>query len=197
MRLKAGSNQPHYLSRMKGELFLKAGAGILSHIGIIGNEIADKTAKEATKHECVDIRFNISTPEIKSIIIKQKLRQIWQRRNRKKRVRCYFKIQRKVGYMRDGGLNWRKDLIISHFRFGHTGLNISLFKIGMHATVNCIYCNQEETIKHIMISCKKYRKQKYSLIQNLEKNPNKIQVVRGNICYPPILKFLRCPLEVE
>ncbi|MED6285977.1 hypothetical protein CHARACLAT_001059 [Characodon lateralis] len=43
-----------------------------AHIGIHGKEMADKTAKDATKHSNTDIEININRAEIKSSIKEQK-----------------------------------------------------------------------------------------------------------------------------
>ena len=48
------------------------------HIGIRGNEMANKVAKEATKNSCIDLVVSCSKTEIKSII-KQRLKERWQK----------------------------------------------------------------------------------------------------------------------
>jgi len=74
-------------------------------------------------------------------------------KGRKEKRMWFYKIQRKVGEMRCTGRKRRDETIISRLRFGHTGLNSTLFKIGKHNTGRCEYC--EETIEHVMIHCKK------------------------------------------
>jgi len=32
----------------------------------------------------------------------------------------------------------------------HTGLNISLYKIGKHPTGKCTHCNEPETVEHVL-----------------------------------------------
>jgi len=47
--------------------------------------------------------------------------------------------------MRCTGRKMRDETIMSRLRFGHTGLNSTLFKIGKHNTGRCEYCEQQET----------------------------------------------------
>lgn len=56
-------------------------------------------------------------------------------------------FQRKIMEMRRAGRKRTEERIISRMKFGHTGLNSALFKIGNHATVRCA-CLKFET-EHI------------------------------------------------
>ncbi|XP_027861616.1 uncharacterized protein LOC114137195 [Xiphophorus couchianus] len=129
---------------------------IPSHIGIRGNELADKYAKQASKYSDIDILVPFSREEIKSII-KQKVKERWQRQWEEDRTgRWLYSIQRKVGAMRRTGQNRKEETVISRLRFGHTRLNSNLFKIGKHRTGSCDFCGQEETVKHVLLFCTKY-----------------------------------------
>lgn len=48
--------------------------GVPAHIGIEGNEMADKTAKEAKGNKYIDLQVSASKSEIESMI-KQRLRE--------------------------------------------------------------------------------------------------------------------------
>ena len=56
------------------------------HIGIKGNELADKCAKEATKRNHIDITVPFSESEIKTTI-KYKLKERWQKQWEEERKR--------------------------------------------------------------------------------------------------------------
>ncbi len=49
-----------------------------AHIGIQGNETADKEAKTAVKNNDINVIVNLSKSEIKSII-KKRLKERWQK----------------------------------------------------------------------------------------------------------------------
>ena len=72
------------------------------------------------------------------------------------------------GRVRCAGRDRTNETIIS--RFGHTGLNGTLYKTGKHNTGSvCEYCGQEETVEHVMLHCQKYESERRHLIQNLRK----------------------------
>lgn len=50
---------------------------IPAHYGVIGNEVADKIAKQAAKGDQVDLNVSIGKAEMKSMV-KQKTRERWQ-----------------------------------------------------------------------------------------------------------------------
>ncbi len=57
-----------------------------AHIGIQGNETADKEAKAAVKNNDINVIVNLSKSEIKSII-KKRLKERWQNNGiRRKKV---------------------------------------------------------------------------------------------------------------
>lgn len=37
-----------------------------------------------------------------------------------------------------------EDIVFTRLRFGYTGLNNTLYKIGEHSTGGCDYCSEEE-----------------------------------------------------
>jgi len=99
---------------------------IPAHIGVEGNEIADKYAKTATKKSEIDMVISYSKAEVKSII-KEEMKKKWQEEwNKETKARMYYSIQKKVGGMRENNMNKREEDIISRMRFGHTGLNSTL-----------------------------------------------------------------------
>lgn len=107
---------------------------VLAHCGIPGNEMADKIAKEATKRKNY-LAVSVSKTEFKSIL-KQRMKENWQKQWEGEMTRCWFyKIQRKMGTRSSTGRNRIEETIISRMRFGHTGLNTTLFKINKHRCV--------------------------------------------------------------
>uniref|UniRef100_A0A3P9PXL0 Reverse transcriptase zinc-binding domain-containing protein n=1 Tax=Poecilia reticulata TaxID=8081 RepID=A0A3P9PXL0_POERE len=75
----------------------------------------------------------------------------------------------------------KEENIISRLRFGHTGLNSALFKIGKHPSGNCDFCFQEETVKHVLLLCLKYSEERRKLECRLLKNKDQ----RSSLMKPP------------
>jgi len=63
--------------------------------------------------------------------------------------------------------NRKKDVIMTRLRIGHTAVNQSLHKIGKHESGNCDKCGYPETVKHILLECVAYRRERLELIQSL------------------------------
>lgn len=84
----------------------------------------------------------------------------------------------------------RKEENISRLRFGHSGLNNTLFKI------NCEFCGQKE-IEHVITQCWKYEEERRLLIQNLSKIKiqlsleDMLQNGSGDKCYQILFQYLR------
>lgn len=56
--------------------------------------------------------------------------------------------------------NRREETVTSRVGFGHTGLNSTLFTIGKRSTGRCDYCEQDETIEHVIVNCEKYAEER-------------------------------------
>ena len=132
---------------------------IPSHVGIEGNELADKAAKDAIQGDVVNRNEASDTDVIAHI--KHKLRLKWEDRwdriedNRKLRAiqptleRCKFKLTR------------RDQVKITRLRIGHTRLTHGSLLIGQ-GLPECIECTWDEedpqflTVKHILMECGNY-----------------------------------------
>ena len=74
-----------------------------AHVGIVGNEKADKLAKEATAKEQVELSIKLPKSEGKSIIwraVDKEWQEEWDKESKGRRL---YKIQNKVGETRNRG----------------------------------------------------------------------------------------------
>ena len=127
-----------------------------AHIGIKGNEMADKIAKKALEKEHIDIKVPLGKGEAKSII-KNETMQKWQDEwESDPKARQYHKVQSQVGGKRVSALGFdrREEVVYTRLRLGHTGLNSTLKMIGKGNGL-CTECNVKEDVDHVLFNCKK------------------------------------------
>ncbi len=65
------------------------------------------------------------------------------------------------------GRNRKEEVIMTRMRLGHSGLNASLFLIGVHETGLCENCGEKETVEHVIYDCKRYDEERKELISYL------------------------------
>ncbi len=53
-----------------------------------------------------------------------------------------------------GGGHRREETVMTRLRLGHGALNKSLKMIGKHETGLCEWCQEEESVEHIIIRCR-------------------------------------------
>lgn len=168
-----------------------------AHVGVEGNEKADFLAKQALRISKVNLEVPLSKAEAK-IMIRTYAQSIWQVHwDNIDTGRHLYNIQKQVGTGRKENRNRREGSIITRMRIGHTGLNHTLHKIGKHPTGQCIHCNQQETIEHILFHCSKYNKERNNLIQSVKKSNLQHFTLAGLLgnksseVYNDIIKFIK------
>ena len=143
----------HNLSKEGSKLEL---AWIPSHVGIHGNEIADKLAKEALDNTTID---RVVPHDIEGIvsIAKGNIEQIWQDRwNNDKKARHYHALEPKVNSdIKFKYSNRRGEVAVTRLRLGHCRLNKHLQRLGIRDNGLCSHCNEPEDISHFLLKCMK------------------------------------------
>lgn len=129
-----------------------------AHIGVEGNEMADKVAKRALRNERKQISVKMSKLEAKSVIKEQIIKKWQEEWNRGKKGRYLYKNKPWVGGSGTVGRNRREESIMTRLRTGHTGLNSSL--AGKHGDGKSAYCGEEETVDHVLLHCGRYRSER-------------------------------------
>ena len=125
---------------------------IPGHCGIAGNEIVDSCAKSALSNK-IQIHNQISLSEIMQVIT-QSSKMIWQTRWNQSNS-ALKELQPSVSSTYQCNLG-RQETILHRLRFGVSGLNQDLFRLGIHPTGYCILCPEIETVRHYLIHCPKY-----------------------------------------
>lgn len=147
-----------------------------SHIGITGNEMADKAADLATKIIHHPTIFDLPTNDIKSSI-KRKIYARWQNHwdaippiNKLKSVKKDTKKWNPPYY-----LNRRQEVAITRCRIGHS-FTIHSFLINKNPPPTCDECHADLSIQHIILDCSKYRDAR----NNLAIPPNMDEALNEN-----------------
>lgn len=129
---------------------------IPSHVGIEGNQLADKMAKEASGNG-VDDNIPIRAEDVKNTL-KQTILDCWQTewnhtvaklREVKPMVHPWLDVQK----LRS--LNRREQSVVTRLRIGHTNAT-SLHLLRGNRQPNCEACNTRLTVEHILVECPRY-----------------------------------------
>jgi len=65
--------------------------------------------------------------------------------------------------------NRREESVLTRLRFDHTGLNKTLFLMGKTLSDKCLECRSKEDVEHVLMHCEKYRDERISLKQKINK----------------------------
>ena len=129
---------------------------ILAHVGILGNEEADKAAKEAVNSPRATDRLPYSDYKSKiQEIIRKKWQQTWSA----------IPLTNKLRKIKDNSCRWLSSLqkerlhevVLTRLRIGHTKLTHGYLMNTPHDPAPiCDACLVPITVTHIMIECAKY-----------------------------------------
>jgi ribonuclease HI len=125
---------------------------IPSHLGIKGNEIADKLANQAINHTLIDIHLPFEIIELTENIISEidnTFQKIWSSTN------CPYEtlhpsFSRHVPFP---SRTRRDENLITRLRLGKVNLNYYLQKLDKHPTGLSDNCKTLETITHFLFEC--------------------------------------------
>ena len=127
---------------------------IPSHIGIIGNEKADRAAKAALDLEepLKFVPYTGKYPQVKEYVNKC-WQEFWNRSNGQK----LYEMMPVIGEFNVSSLTRKEQVIIHRIRIGHTRLTHSYLMEGRLNAPLCDFCDDEIlTVKHFMIYCPHY-----------------------------------------
>jgi len=126
-----------------------------SHIGIAGNEMADRLANQAANKDRVDSHIGFELPEMFGAVDEYCVNK-WQA-EWSQRPRCHYRqIKPNVTTQSHKAkfANRRIEVTANRLRFGRCRLNAYLYQIGQHTTGLCDTCQVPETVEHYVTQCK-------------------------------------------
>ncbi|MES9951106.1 MAG: reverse transcriptase domain-containing protein [Candidatus Thiodiazotropha sp.] len=170
----------HEISDLKQILF----CWLPSHVGIYGNEIADRKAKESLHLNMSDFRipFNNFKPLINKYILSE-----WQTSWNSEVGNKLHEIKPLVG---KGSLSTcqrfrRDDIVLTRLRIGHTRLTHSYLLKG-DPQPKCIGCDKNFTVKHFLLECVDF-----SIVRNQLIRVGDMKQLFENVPVDNILLFLK------
>ena len=127
---------------------------IPSHVGIKGNESADRLANSAVLKTTIDVDVGLELSEAYSLVdryIIDKWQISWDNESTGSHYRAIEKtVSTKLKYLHHSR---HTDVVITRLRLGKCGLNAYLHQIGKHPDGLCHSCNKSETVSHFLIEC--------------------------------------------
>uniref|UniRef100_A0A2P2I2N0 Pol-like protein n=2 Tax=Hirondellea gigas TaxID=1518452 RepID=A0A2P2I2N0_9CRUS len=144
---------------------------VRAHIGIKGNEIADKTANLG--HEALTSALYPLAREEEISLVKEKFKQYWDQHWKDSTYdtgKGLFLRNIKDNIHHESPINFknrRMDVVFHRLRMGHVGVGSYLHRFNMRDSNTCQNCNETETIEHFLMVCPAYRTQRQRMLNKL------------------------------
>ena len=158
------------IERAKGDVGF---VWVPAHVGVEGNEWADRAAKKALGRE-IDVEMALGAYECRSVI-KKRITAGWQEQwERGKKGRHYFAIQSSV---KAGecflGSDRRQTVTMTRLRMGHCGLAWDLAKMGKHPDGLCS-CGKKQTVEHVLMECSRFTDARERMFAEVASEPSSV-----------------------
>ena len=156
---------------------------IPSHVGIRGNEEADKAAKDALKLQVSNLKIPFT--DFKSEIRKH-VKEVWQEQWDSCVLNKLHSIHPQLGLWPYSTRQFRREeAVLARIRIGHTYITHSFLLKG-DPIPQCIPCQCPLNVKHILIEC-----HDFAHIRNRYFNVNSMGDLFKNVDPSKILKFIK------
>lgn len=154
---------------------------IPSHVGILGNDRADRAAKDALNLS--HSNFKIPYSDYKTCI-KSQLNNTWQKRWDDLDSNKLREIKPKIGPSKQITHNRKENTILTRLRIGHTRITHS-FLLNNEIQPLCVACDAAFTVKHFLLHCIDL-----DLIRQNHFNVPNLYDLFGNVNVRDIINFL-------
>jgi kelch-like protein 2/3 len=164
-----------------------------AHVGIVGNEVADKLAKEATEPEETlmnYIPFLDFVPHLKKHLTKKWERK-WHSADRPDKL---YEVKPFVKPWQSASFKVRREeTIMTRLRIGHTRVTHGYIMCGKVEPRKCGRCKEIFTVKHILINCPNFKKDRDLCFYHIPKPLTLQNILAEGPYYEPenIFAFLK------
>jgi ribonuclease HI len=161
-----------------------------SHIGIPGNEEADKLALAGASLPLIQNNINYELSDA-NIQIENYIQNSWQS-DWSKSKSFYQTVEENVSKkIKFTNKSRKKEVILTRLRLGKCKLNSYLHQIKLHPTGLCATCNQPETIDHHLLKCNnKISKHLKELCRSLKITPSLVNVLKNETILDSITSLI-------
>ena len=167
-----------------------------SHVGVVGNTVADKAAAQAHSHPTT-----VDLPTDQTDLLTDLMTAC--RRHWDTTLTDALQYTRLGDIRQDTRRHWwthspcrALDTAITRLRIGHTRLNSHLHRLGMTDTPHCPWCpTQLDTPEHLLLHCPRHHSHRVTLLHSLSTlrlNRPTLAVLLGGVTYPG-LAFTKLP----
>ena len=168
-----------------------------SHVGVHGNEEADKLAKEALNHDTVDVPLRRDLHDVYTEVDEITMTRWQQQWDDGDKGRHYHRIEqrvsRKIKYSER--LNRRKETMITRMRLGKCRLNFYLKTMNIHPSGKCDTCSGcDETIEHFLTECAEQQQLINKLTNICRTNSAKLEIqyiLKNKHCIDEIFNYVK------
>ena len=179
------------------------------HVGIKGNERADKEAKAAAggdtaaKNElpkCLRRPIKKSTSALKqkyNKTINNEWKKEWNASGRYKRFRAKDldtpSSMKYLNLISDHRISRNSASLIFQLRVGHAPLNEYLFRFGKVASARCPACGAaSETPEHFILRCPKFAHERWAMLRNIRgSSPRLVEVLSNPKTIIPVINYIQ------
>ena len=142
---------------------------IPSHVGLMGNEMADQAAKSALSLPVYNMYTPLYKEDIKCLS-KRVLKTIWQKNwDDIEKGRRLYQIQNTVNFcITIPNITRQREVILYKLRSGYIATNSFLYKIGKSTSRECDICHVTDDLEHYLFVCQKYARFRNELFNNLK-----------------------------
>ncbi|XP_018020596.1 uncharacterized protein LOC108676948 [Hyalella azteca] len=144
---------------------------IRGHIGIRGNDVADRVANLAHSNDRTarsQLCFEEWICTLNSLTVKEWARQ-WSADVQETGKGTFRRsLGPEISYVDYGSLPRSVECAVSRLRLGHAGVNAHLARFNLANSSNCPECNVEGTIRHLILHCTLFINQRREFRTRLE-----------------------------
>ena len=125
-----------------------------SHIGITGNEAADKAASRGARKNMVDMAVGLELGEAYSLV-DEFVTKKWQEEWTGGSTGSYYRhlVPNVANSMKVATTGRAFETMVKRLRFGKCCVNAVLHSLGCHDTGLCDSCRVPETVQHLLLEC--------------------------------------------